>query len=89
MITCRGSPYSAAASIAASVRKPARAGGRTRPISVYSSPIATTPRKKIPTVQIAPPWSTMISAKTIAGIATTIRGARSDPGPRSRRAATA
>jgi hypothetical protein len=83
MITWRGSPYRAAASIAASVRNPASAGGRTRPISVYSSPIATTPRAKMPSVQISPPWSTMISAKTIAGIATTIRGARSDPGPRS------
>ena len=34
MITCRGSPYSAATSIAASVRNPASAGGRTRPMSV-------------------------------------------------------
>src|SRR5215213_10305071 len=41
----------------------------------------------MPTVQTSPPWSTMTSAKMIAGTATTMRGARSDPAL-SRRAAT-
>ena len=47
-------------------------------MSVYSSPIATTPSAKMPIAQTSPPWSTMTSAKMIAGIATTMRGARSD-----------
>jgi hypothetical protein len=33
----------------------------------------------MPIAQISPPWSTMTSAKMIAGIATTMRGARSEP----------
>src|SRR4051794_32050129 len=42
----------------------------------------------MPAANTSPPWWTMISANTIAGIATTIRGARSDPVLRSRRSAT-
>src|SRR5215210_5044633 len=43
----------------------------------------------MPSVHTRPPWSTMTRAKKIAGIATTMRGARSEPAPRCRRAAIA
>src|SRR5829696_3429485 len=73
--------------MAASVRKPASAGGRTRSISVYSSPRATTPSTTSPRANTSPPCQTRTIATGAAISATSTRAARSDPP--SRRAATA